>query len=61
MDTILQFPSNKTIKILAQVIGLIWLTTKSTKFLFTIYKTFLRSEKNLIKRYGINSYVLITG
>ncbi len=46
---------------LFQIIGILYVAKKIIKGLIGFYKAFLRKRKNLIKRYGKNSWALVTG
>lgn len=64
MDSLKSIISNEGTskwKTFIYLVGLIFILNKSTKLLCFLIKVFFRKQKNFIKRYGENTYALITG
>ena len=59
MDDFLQ--NHKNIKSLLFIIGFLWAFSKLIKIPYKIIRHFLKRHRNLLKRYGENSYALVTG
>lgn len=61
MNTITSFFENPTVKTVFYVIGILWVSGKLLKILKAFYNVAIRPRKNFVRRYGANSYVMVTG
>jgi len=52
---------NKTLSTLFLVIGLLWTAQKSFRIILQIIRSVLKNQRNLLNRYGHQSYALVTG
>lgn len=57
----MDFFQNKNVKTIFYIIGLLWAARKGLKIIKAIYRTFFRPKRDLITRYGANSYAFVTG